>query len=79
MNFKIVNYLQSIFFFYLQSNFLVRVTILSDTRSKMGILCVDQTLFKKGISNKDSETTIKVCSQKGQCKEDDGESEHNIK
>ena len=40
-------------------------------------MCVDQALFKKGISNKDSETAIKLVFEKRQCNEGDEEAELN--
>ncbi|ESQ48699.1 hypothetical protein EUTSA_v10020892mg [Eutrema salsugineum] len=36
---------------------------------------IKQALFKKGISNKDSEAAIKLVFEKGQCKEEDEETE----
>lgn len=38
-------------------------------------VCVAQALFKKGISNEDSEMAIKLVFEKGQCKEGDEEAE----
>lgn len=38
-------------------------------------LCVNQALYQKGISNKDSEAAIKLVFEKGQCREGDEEPE----
>lgn len=38
-------------------------------------VCVNQALYQKGISNKDSEAAIKLVFEKGQCGEEDEEAE----